>query len=302
MPNAQFPIDMVSIAELKTIFAASKGAEIKENPAIIASEYQCLSNLNIYDDSESLALGTQAAPGRHLRILLPQGDRGKEDKGDKGQRGETIQKSSPSPLSSPSPSSLEAIAERPRRGIAVELCEDDYPGWLAVEDLEHLQVAPEPYRAPVLSSEEIQERIPTAIAFAQAAMNVPHEYLWGGTVAPNYDCSGLMQAAFASAGIRLPRNAYQQEAFMRGISFEELQLGDFIFFGLPGKRTSHVALYLGDNRYLHCSGKTGGRNGIGIDIISPDASSVGSFYYQQLRSAGRVVASYQPGDLDSFEF
>lgn len=264
---------MVSVAQLKTILAASKGTEIKGNPARIAGEYQCLRNLNIYDDSDCKALGTQAAPGRHLRILLPQ-----EDEGDNFLAGDAM------------------------AALPVQLCEDDYPGWLAFEDLEQLQVASEPYRAPVLSPKEIQERIPAAIAFARAAMNVPHEYLWGGTVAPNYDCSGLMQAAFASAGIRLPRDAYQQEAFTRSISFEELQPGDLIFFGLPGKRTSHVALHLGEKRYLHCSGKQGGRNGIGIDIISPDGDSVGQFYYQQLRGAGRIVASYQPGDLDSFEF
>ncbi|NER38173.1 MAG: C40 family peptidase [Oscillatoria sp. SIO1A7] len=251
-----------------------------------------------------------------MRILLPQGgteglgDWGTREQGNKGtqrpaQDGQgDVLCPTPSVPQSPDLSVPQSpgLPISPTPAIFVELCEDDYPGWLPIGDLEQLQIAPEFYKAPVLSPEEIQDRLPAAIAFAKAAMKVPHEYLWGGTVAPNYDCSGLMQAAFASAGIRLPRDAYQQEAFLQAISFEELQPGDLIFFGLPGKRTSHVALHLGEKRYLHCSGKQGGRNGIGIDTISPDESSVGQFYYKQLRSAGRVVASYQPGDLDSFEF
>ena len=60
-------------------------------------------------------------------------------------------------------------------------------------------------------------------------------YLWGGTVRPNYDCSGLMQAAFASVGIWLPRDAYQQEGFTQAITIGELATGDLVFFGTSKK-------------------------------------------------------------------
>ncbi|MFO0173096.1 MAG: C40 family peptidase, partial [Aphanizomenon sp.] len=116
-------------------------------------------------------------------------------------------------------------------------------------------------------------------------------YLWGGTVAPNYDCSGLMQAAFKSVCIWLPRDAYQQEAFTQPVDITELQLGDLIFFGTPHKAT-HVGLYLGDGYYIHSSGKDQGRNGIGIDQLSEQGDKVSLAYYQQLRGAGRVVNSY----------
>jgi cell wall-associated NlpC family hydrolase len=176
--------------------------------------------------------------------------------------------------------------------LQVMLCEDDYPGWLAAEDLQYLEEAQTFYQAPILSEVEIQQRIPQVVEFTKAAMNVPNQYLWGGTIAPNYDCSGLMQAAFASAGIRLPRDAYQQEGFVKKIEIESLIPGDLIFFGNPTKAT-HVGLYLGDQQYIHSSGKDQGRNGIGIDRLLGE-NRISQTYYAQLRGAGRVTASYQP--------
>ncbi|HEY9910189.1 MAG TPA: C40 family peptidase, partial [Thermosynechococcaceae cyanobacterium] len=112
-------------------------------------------------------------------------------------------------------------------------------------------------------------------------------------VAPNYDCSGLMQAAFASVDIWIPRDAYQQEAFVQPIALSELIPGDLVFFGTPTKAT-HVGLYLGADQYIHSSGKDQGRNGIGIDRVSGQGDRVSQTYHAQLRGAGRVVACYQP--------
>jgi cell wall-associated NlpC family hydrolase len=177
--------------------------------------------------------------------------------------------------------------------LQVMLCEDDYPGWLAVEDLQYLEETRTSYQAPILSEADIQQRISQVIEFTKAAMSVPNHYLWGGTIAPNYDCSGLMQAAFASAGIRLPRDAYQQEGFVKKVAIDCLIPGDLIFFGTPIKAT-HVGLYLGNQQYIHSSGKDQGRNGIGIDYLSKEGDCISQTYYTQLRGAGRVITSYQP--------
>lgn len=218
-------------------------------------EYQCRVNLNLYDSPSCTRLATQAATGRHLRIL--------------------------SPNTNVEPS------------IQVRLCEDDYSGWLAIQDLKEIEEAQTPLRAYTISPTEIQNRIPQVIAFMQTAMQQPNYYLWGGTVGPNYDCSGLMQAAFAASGIWLPRDSYQQEVFTQSIAIQELQSGDLIFFGI-GDRTTHVGLYLGEGRYIHSSGQEQGRNGIGIDVLSEQGDSISQSYFRQLRSCGRVVASYQP--------
>ncbi|NJM96291.1 MAG: C40 family peptidase [Phormidesmis sp. RL_2_1] len=177
--------------------------------------------------------------------------------------------------------------------IRVRICKDDYLGWIAAERIHDLTLADSAYQAPTLSAAEIQSRLPQVIAFAQAAMAVPNTYLWGGTTAPNYDCSGLVQSAFMSAGIQLPRDSYQQEDFTQRITRAELQPGDLIFFGTP-ERTTHVALYIGKGNYIHSSGQDTGRNGIGIDSIDDLSEPVSASYHALLRCFGRVVESYQP--------
>lgn len=228
-------------------------------------QYRCQINLNLYDSPHCESLATQAAAGRFLRIVLPEVDYLDDLKND-------------------------LKNDRP---IKVQLCEDDYPGWLKSDDIIHLKATEEVYQPLILSTAEIQARLPRVIAFTQAAMQQPNYYLWGGTVGPNYDCSGLMQAAFASVGIQLPRDAYQQAAFTQAIALEELQPGDLVFFGSAAKIT-HVGLYLGAGRYIHSSGPENGRNGIAIDVLSAEGDRVTRHYYSILRGAGRVIASYQP--------
>lgn len=221
-------------------------------------EYHCLGNLNLYDAASLDRLATQAVAGRQLRIMATQPE-----------------------------------IDPKAQAIQVQLCEDDYPGWLPTEDLDLLEVAEAPYRAVTRSFDEIQALLPQVITYTQMAMAQPNRYLWGGTVGPNYDCSGLMQTAFAAAGIWLPRDAYQQESFAQPIELDQLQPGDLIFFGTPARAT-HVGLFLGEGQYIHSSGKDQGRNGIGIDRLSPEGDPISQTYYHQLRGAGRIVASYLP--------
>ncbi|MEG4110482.1 MULTISPECIES: C40 family peptidase [unclassified Microcoleus] len=232
-------------------------------------EYRARSHINIYDSPKCDRLATQAALGRHLRVVDPPQVRSGERNG------------------------IDSFVEGDTTAVMVRLCEDDYPGWLDIRDVELLDVAETVYHPLVISEAEVRENLPIAISFACEAMNQSNYYLWGGTVGPNYDCSGLMQAAFVAAGIWLPRDAYQQEAFTKPISISALEPGDLVFFGTPEKAT-HVGLYLGDNRYIHSSGQAQGRNGIGIDVLSEGGDLVSQAYYQQLRGYGKVVASYQP--------
>lgn len=223
-------------------------------------EYQCQFNINLYDSPALQGLVTQAVAGRQFRML---------------------------PLPPESQGKISGAA------IRVRLCEDDYPGWLPLEDLDLIEVAETPYEAIALTEAEIQARIPQVIAYTHAAMVQPNHYLWGGTVGPNYDCSGLMQTAFAVAGIWLPRDSYQQEGFTQPIPLDELIPGDLVFFGTP-ERANHVGLHLGDGYYIHSSGRDKGRNGIGVDLLSEAGDEVSRSYYQLIRGAGRVLASYQP--------
>ncbi len=219
-------------------------------------EYLCRSNINLYSTTDCTGLASQVATGRRLSILNTTGT-------------------------------------NDQNVLRVRSIEDDYPGWLNAGDLTHLAPTPDIYQSSVITRQAIEQRLPAVIDFTKRALSVPNQYLWGGTVAPNYDCSGLMQAAFAAQGIWLPRDSYQQEAFTKIVPISELHPGDLIFFGTPQK-TDHVAMYLGRQGYIHSSGIEIGRNGIGIDMLSADAEDpVSQAYWKKFRRCGRVMSSYQ---------
>jgi cell wall-associated NlpC family hydrolase len=92
-----------------------------------------------------------------------------------------------------------------------------------------------------------------AIAYACSQIGLP--YQWGGNGPANgdsgFDCSGLTTAAYAAAGITLPRTAQTQynagPLLPPGAS---LQPGDLVFYGTPSK-VHHVAIYIGQGRIIH---------------------------------------------------
>ncbi|AXE79688.1 C40 family peptidase [Streptomyces atratus] len=89
-------------------------------------------------------------------------------------------------------------------------------------------------------------RAAEAIAFAYGALGKP--YVWGATGPSSFDCSGLTQAAWRSAGVSLPRTTYTQISAGRHISRSELAPGDLVFFY---SGVSHVGLYIGNGQMIH---------------------------------------------------
>ncbi len=217
-------------------------------------EYCCHLDLDLYDSPSCERLATQAAAGRHLRLL------------------------------STTPTA---------KAILVCSCEDGYEAWLPVQKVSLLEPVSTVYQARAISRQEIEKQIRAIIAFTQERIKQPNYYLWGGNIDPNYDCSGLIQAAFAHSNIWLPRDSYQQEAFTATIAVSELQVGDLIFFGTKEK-VNHVALHLGDLYYIHSSGQDLGRNGIGIDRLDRSENEVSRSYYQKFCGCGRVMSNYIP--------
>lgn len=98
-------------------------------------------------------------------------------------------------------------------------------------------------RAPAADGRAAQ-----AVAFAYAQLGKP--YGWGATGPGAYDCSGLTQAAWRSAGVELPRTSYAQIGAGARISRDALRPGDLVFYYAG---VSHVALYVGGGQIVHAA-------------------------------------------------
>ena len=85
-----------------------------------------------------------------------------------------------------------------------------------------------------------------AASFALSKLGCP--YLYGGTGPCNsgYDCSGLAQAAWAAAGVSVPRTTYDDWASLPHISMSSLEPGDLIEYDGEG----HVAIYVGNGEIV----------------------------------------------------
>ena len=89
-----------------------------------------------------------------------------------------------------------------------------------------------------------------AVAYCRSKIGDP--YQWGAEGPGACDCSGLMQAAYNSVGIYLPRVADDQYGFGRKISRAEQPLpGDLVFFGKSAALIHHVGIYIGDNKMIN---------------------------------------------------
>ncbi|NBE53444.1 C40 family peptidase [Streptomyces boluensis] len=84
------------------------------------------------------------------------------------------------------------------------------------------------------------------IAFAEAQIGKP--YVWGAVGPDSYDCSGLTQDAWKTAGISLPRTTWDQVKVGTTVKTADAEPGDLVFFY---DDISHVGIYIGGGKMIH---------------------------------------------------
>lgn len=103
------------------------------------------------------------------------------------------------------------------------------------------------------------------LSTADRFVGVP--YVWGGsTPSEGFDCSGFVQYVFARNGVQLPRVSRDQARAGAALParFDALRPGDLMFFAGSNGVVSHVAIWVGDGRFIHSSGS---RGAVGYDEL-----------------------------------
>lgn len=78
-------------------------------------------------------------------------------------------------------------------------------------------------------------------------------YLWAGTSAYGFDCSGIIYAVYKNYGVLIPRDSFYQATKGTAVSKKNLQPGDLVFFAYNGGKGKvyHVGIYIGSGQMLH---------------------------------------------------
>jgi cell wall-associated NlpC family hydrolase len=114
------------------------------------------------------------------------------------------------------------------------------PGVTAASRATRTTLAP---AGPIVASSQAAQ---IAVDTAMAQRGKP--YIWAAAGPGSFDCSGLVQFAYAAAGVGLPHSSRMQSQMGTPVSRDQLQPGDLVFFYSP---VSHVGIYVGNGMMVH---------------------------------------------------
>ncbi len=118
-------------------------------------------------------------------------------------------------------------------------------------------------------------------ALQVAKKQIHKRYKWGGdNPKKGFDCSGLIQYAYKSIKVNIPRSAAAQYKYAKRVALKHLEVGDLIFFHTrrTRSRVNHVGIYLGGNKFIHAP-----RRGKNVSV-----ANFNSYWRKKFVGAGRV--------------
>jgi cell wall-associated NlpC family hydrolase len=125
----------------------------------------------------------------------------------------------------------------------------------------------------------------SVVATATEMMGKPYQLGGEGEGSDGFDCSGLIQYAYAQHGVLLPRRSTDQAKRGRSVErkLDALEPGDILTFSSSGGPVTHVGMYVGSGRFIHSA-----THGVQESVLSPD-DPYGRWWYRRWVGVRRLL-------------
>jgi peptidoglycan DL-endopeptidase CwlO len=117
---------------------------------------------------------------------------------------------------------------------------------------------------PMMSTGDLTGVAGGAARYALAQVGKP--YVWGATGPNEFDCSGLVQSAYRSVGVGIPRVTYDQVHIGVPVPRDQVRPGDLVFYYSP---PSHVAMVVDGTWSVHAASSAEPIKVSRTDLIGP---------------------------------
>lgn len=169
-------------------------------------------------------------------------------------------------------------------GSVITLCQDPSNDWQKIKTADgtcgYVPYISLLHQANTNCSQQLRSAI---LSYAMSYLGT--QYRWGGKTHEGIDCSGLTFMSYYMCGILIYRDAVIKPGYpVKEIPFSQIKPADLLYF--PG----HVALYLGNEKYIHSTGNPKSF-GCVINSLSPKDNDYRADLAENLLAVGSVFTS-----------